>query len=287
MKTLETSTAISFKNILFLTDFTEASKAACSYALAFGRSFGARLYPAHVVEPVIPGELETPVTPEVVTNIENQKRRELADLVKNAGLDYQGLVAEGAIETIVTAWTAEHGIDLIVIGTHGRKGMERLFLGSTAESIFRAANCPVLTVGPNVRPSPSAELKLNKVLFATSLTKEAEPALSYALSFARGCDAKLTILHVVQTDTAPYLASDLAWEKLRKIVEEEGGDLAHKPEFFVGEGDADRRILEHAQRERPDLIVLGLSQEKTSTHFRRGIASKVVSLASCPVLTVR
>jgi hypothetical protein len=55
MKTLEISTAISFKNILFLTDFTEASKAACSYALALGRKFGARLYPAHVVEPYMRG----------------------------------------------------------------------------------------------------------------------------------------------------------------------------------------------------------------------------------------
>jgi nucleotide-binding universal stress UspA family protein len=287
MKTLEISTAISFKNILFLTDFTEASQAACSYAMAFARKFGARLYPAHVVEAFIPTELQTPVTPEILANLVAKRSEDLAHLVKDFKAEYQVLVADGAIENVVPAWTAEHGIDLIVMGTHGRKGMDRFFLGSTAETIFRAANCPVLTVGPNVKPSSESELALNKVLFATSLTKEAEPALSYALSFAHGCDAKLAILHVVQTETEapPYLATGVAWQKLRELVEEE--NLEHKPEFFVGDGDPDRRILEHAQRTRPDLIVLGLAREKTSTHFRRGIASKVVSLAPCPVLTIR
>jgi nucleotide-binding universal stress UspA family protein len=215
----------------------------------------------------------------------------LAYLFKDAGVACQELVAQGAIETTVPAWTAEHGIDLIVTGTHGRKGVDRFFLGSTAETIFRTATCPVLTVGPNVKPSPNAEFTINKILFATSLTKESEPALSYALSFAQERNAKLTILHVVADDIEvhpdPRIAEELAWEKLRKLVPSEA-DLAHRPEFFVAEGDPSKKILDYAKREQPDLIILGLAKEKkTSTHFQRGIAYKVISSAPCAVLTIR
>lgn len=285
MKTLEISTAISFKNILFLTDFTEASKTAQNYALSFARKFQARLYPAHVVEPFMVGEIESEVTPEILKEVEAQKGKGLALLFEGAGVNCKELVAQGSIEAVVPAWTIEHGIDLIVTGTHGRKGVNRFFLGSTAETIFRAANCPVLTVGPNVKLSPQSDFKFKKILFATSLTKEAEPALDYALSFAHERDAKLTVLHVVpndiEVDPDPGVAAEVALQRLRKLAPEEA-------DLVVADGDPAKKILEYARREAPDLIVLGLSKEqKTSTHFQRGIAYKVISQASCAVLTVR
>ncbi len=291
MKALEISTAISFKNILFLTDFTESSKAAYSYALAFARKFGARLYPAHVIEPFLTGEIEAQVTPEILKSMETEKRNSLVSLLKGAGVNYNELVAEGAVETVVPAWTAEHGIDLIVTGTHGRKGVDRFFLGSTAESIFRTATCPVLTVGPNVKQGPGAEFKLTKVLFATSLTKEAEPALDYALSFAQEPNVALTVLHVVSDDFVedadPQGTAERALMKLRKLVPA-GTGAGNTPEIVVTEGDPAGKILEYAKAEQPSLIVLGLAkQEKTSTHFQRGIAYKVISQAPCAVLTVR
>jgi nucleotide-binding universal stress UspA family protein len=291
MKTLESTTAISFKNILFLNDFTEASEAACAYAMAFGYKHGARVYPAHVVEPVLAGEMEAPLTPEIMKNIENQKRRDLACPFIDSGLNYETLVAEGSVENILPQWTAQHGIDLIVIGTHGRKGVDRFLLGSTAEIIFRMASCPVLTVGPNVEPWPGSEFEIKKILFATSLTKEAEPALTYALSFAHDTGTVLTVLHVVPgriaRDPDPRVAVESARGKLTDLVPL-GADLAHRPEFLISQGDPSKQILEYATRERVDLIVLGLSKEtKTSTHFQRGIAYKIISSAPCAVLTVR
>src|SRR5438270_12862536 len=184
MNILEASTSISFKNILFLTDFKETTQAAFSYALAFERQFNAHIYPAHAVIPYLPTELEVPTMPDILKQIEVQSGEQLAKMVKDSGLDYTALVTQESPEDAVPRWTREHGIDLIVAGTHGRKGFERLLLGSTAETIFRLAACPMLTVGPAVPPQPKKELSISNILFATDLSRPTEAAISYAVSLA-------------------------------------------------------------------------------------------------------
>lgn len=291
MNTLECTTAISFKNILFLTDFTPASEAAFSYALAFARHFDARLYPAHAVAPFLPTELDAPVAPEIMTEIENDKRARLTEMIKNKSVESTVLVTQEPIEDAVRHWINEHGIDLIVVGTHGRKGVDRVFLGSTAEAVVRIATCPVLTVGPGVTPQLGLELDIDKVLFATSLTKENEPAASYALSFAREEGADVTVLHVLTTPAE----TQEDWDNLAEIARSEMRDLVptddgwpHKTEFFVESGDVAGRIVDYANKFKTGLIVLGLSgKTRPSTHFRRGVAYKVISSAPCAVLTVR
>jgi nucleotide-binding universal stress UspA family protein len=290
MKTLECTTAISFKNILFLTDLTPTSQTAFSYAVALARHFDARLYPAHVVFPFIPNEVDAPEVPNLLAKLETERQQQLVETVQKAGVAYTALVSQEAFEEVVSRWVNEHGIDLIVIGTHGRKGVERFLLGSTAEEIFRTANCPVLTLGPNVTPHPRGELAIRKVLAAVSLTKEFEPAVTYALSFAQERQARITLLHIlpndIEYDPEPTAVAGFAQKKLENLVPPEA-DLA-KPEFVVVEGDPAKKILECARKESADLIVLGLSkQEKIITHFRRGVAYKVVSGAPCAVLTVR
>jgi len=197
MKTLEIANAVSFKNILFLTDFTPASRAAFSYAVALARHFGARLYPAHAVVPFVPTELDAPVVPDVLTMMEAGKKAQLTDLVERTGLPNTILVTQKAIEDAVPRWINEHGIDLIVMGTHGRKGVDRIFLGSTAEAIVRTAACPVLTVGPAVALHGAGELEIKKILFATDFSDCAKTAQEYAASFASQYRAELHVLYVM------------------------------------------------------------------------------------------
>lgn len=289
MKTLECSTVISFKNILFLTDFTAASTEAFKYASALARHFDARLYPAHAVTAGLPTEMDAPITPEVMAGIEADKRAALEELANSKGLPNMPLVTHQDLEFAVPRWIKQHGIDLIVMGTHGRKGVERMLMGSTAEIIVRLGGCPVLTVGPEVTGA-GGELSIKRVLFATSLTKESDPAASYALSFAQEEGAKLTVLHILPTPAETH--ED--WEKLAQLALSEMKELAPfeegavKAEFFVEPGDAAHVILDYAKKIDAGLIVLGLSETtKTSTHFRRGVAYKVISSAPCAVLTVR
>ena len=292
MKTLEsTTTSIAFKNILFLTDFSPETQPALSFALALARHYKAHIYPAHAVIPFLPTELEAPVAPDIIKQVEEQKRNDLASLVKDSGLDFDVLTATGDVEVIVPQWVEKHGIDLIVMGTHGRRGIQRLLLGSTAEAIFRTAICPVLTVGPAVRPQPATDLNIRRILFATDLSKPTEYAAAYALSFAMEYNARATFLHVlpVANRTHAQLMSEgaIARNQLRELVPPEITEKCDI-EFLVTEGNPAERILGLAEEKSVDLIVLGLPKDKKfSTHFRSGVTYEVVSAATAAVLTMR
>ena len=291
MKTLECSTAISFKNILFLTDFSPASETAFTYAVAFGRHFAARVYPAHVVVPPLLTEAEAPVALQLLKQAEEDRFAQLNNLFKGTGVTYQPLISQSMIESAVPKWINEHGIDLIIVGTHGRKGVDRFFLGSTAELIFRTATCPVLTVGPHVPLRFSNKLEINKVLCALALTKETESAVPYALSFARESEAQLAFLHVINNDIQGVPEPEILANYSKTIMEglvPADENLVCKPEFVVEEGDPAEQIINFAEKGHADLVVLGISKDKKlSTHFRRGVAYKVISSVPCAVLTVR
>jgi len=288
---LESSTSISFKNILFLTDFSDASRAALVYALSFARHHKAKLFPAYVYNPVPVAYPEGGGIYDFSPETKEANFAKLNDLVHGNCTSFQPLVAEGVMEYAVQRWINEYGIDLVVIGTHGRRGFQRFLMGSTAEAIFRTATCPVLTVGPHVALKPYDESRIDKILFATDLTRESEYAVSYALSFAHERRAHVTFLHVIPNDMRHYLDHarivNFCSEELKKLVPEDA-QLWCEPEFRVEEGDPADQIVNFAENESPDLIVLGLPRDKDfSTHFQTGVTYKVVTSAPCPVLTVR
>jgi nucleotide-binding universal stress UspA family protein len=288
MQSLATATTISFKNILFLTDFSEASESALAYALGLARHFGAQLFPAHASDPEVLAEtIAENIIEEVVEN--SQKR--LTNLVKDGDVPTRALFFRGGIEKALPKWIDQHGIDLVVLGTHGRRGVDRFILGSTAEVIFRNATCPVLTVGPHVALRPYHGFTAENILFPTDLGPHADFAASYALSFAREAQGKITFMHVLTSDQAFQRSRseliDSAYKKLQNLIP---SDARHwsRPEMVVEIGDPALEVMGYAEKERPDLIVLGLPyNKKFSTHFRAGISYKIISGAPCPVLTIR
>jgi nucleotide-binding universal stress UspA family protein len=221
--------------------------------------------------------------------VRGQRRAELNDL-KPYKMESEVLLAEGFIEYAVQRWTVVHGIDLIIIGTHGRRGLQRMLLGSTAELILRDANCPVLTVGPHVSRRKHDADHFDRILFATDLTAESEYAISYALSFAHERCARLTCMHVIDNSgniRDRHRVVSYCEKELRALVPA-AAELWCEPQVVVSEGNPVEEIVEFAERDNVDLIVLGLPKEKTfSNHFRIGVTYGVVSNAPCPVLTVR
>ena len=85
---------------------------------------------------------------------------------------------------------------LLVIGTRGYKGLARLVLGSTAEQLIHQATCPILTIGPGVRP-PKLPLSFQRIVYATDFSLEAAKAGVFALSFAQDFGAHLYLCHVL------------------------------------------------------------------------------------------
>jgi len=143
---------IRLRHLLVPTDFSEASRAAVTYGLAFAETFGGTLHVLHVLETVTgadPLALEIPERSTVERAIEasawDQLRRVLT-ATEQARITIELWIEWGSPVDEIIRYAKEHTIDLIAMGTHGRGGVERLLLGSVAEDVVRHAPCPVLTV---------------------------------------------------------------------------------------------------------------------------------------------
>lgn len=288
MPLVRPGTASSFKNILFLTDFGRSSTGALAYALAFARHFKAHFYPAHVMEPI--GTASGTPNEAAMKDLEQQKRRQLSRLAEFNGLHFQPLLSRCDFEIAMSHWISQHGIDLVVAGTNGRRGMQRFLLGSTSELILQNAPCPVLTVGPNVDVPRLFSLTLQNILFATDLGGKSPHGLGYAFSLAKEKCARLMLLHVLPEESRDY--PDRSGVLNFTLKEMEGMLPAQterwcKPEFAVDAGGTAEQIVMHAQNEHADLIVMGRAGHKDfGLQGSPGLTQKVICSAPCPVLSV-
>src|SRR5450631_470409 len=162
MKTATAKAVIGFRNILFATDFSPAAARAIPYVKKLAKHYDAALVALHVRTPVVNPMTEPatwPIYLEAAKEQDEQHRGEL--LTTFAGIPTQVLIEEGSIETCLKEAIEKNNTDLVVIGTRGRTGVEKLLLGSVAEEIFRAMPCAVLTVGPRAYDSsrPADELR--------------------------------------------------------------------------------------------------------------------------------
>lgn len=298
MSVLETGSRISLKNILFLTDFSGPSEAALPFAAAIARGYGATVLSLYVFTP--PAYVYT--TPELtVAAIEAEEENAKAEM-RRVESQFVGLAHEAILAQSLSVWDAvaqtvkEHSIDLIVLGTHGRTGAEKLLLGSVAEEIFRRSPVPVLTIGPGVRSGAHNGGRFNRVLFATDFTAASVAAAPYALSLAVENRARLVLLHVMRKPEPRKgdrdrleLSVAEANQRLYEAIEY-GAELEGTPEVVVEYGEPAERIVAAAQQRRIDLIVLGVRDAQgrlgAATHLERATAHKVVAHAGCPVLTV-
>jgi nucleotide-binding universal stress UspA family protein len=139
---------IDLKRILVPTDFSPTSEAALRYGIALARAFDAKLFLLHVPEhPGVAAEAEYPIgIYETMKNAANQRLGELLTRDETLELNHEYAMRIGNAPDEIVKFAADHEIDLIVMGTHGREGVARVLIGSVAETVVRRATCPVLTV---------------------------------------------------------------------------------------------------------------------------------------------
>jgi nucleotide-binding universal stress UspA family protein len=138
--------------ILFPTDFTEGSAAAIPYAAELVRKFSARLYIIHVIVDI--GRATGWYVPHASTGeLAKQMEKSAKDQLDRAMLeemrgypDIERALLVGSPAEEILRYAEKNNIGLIVMGTHGRKGLDKILFGSTAEKVVRSADCPVLTV---------------------------------------------------------------------------------------------------------------------------------------------
>ena len=118
------------------------------------------------------------------------------------------VVRQGNAPNCILSFAQNENIEVIVMGTHGRRGLERLVLGSTTDRVMRKAACPVLVVSDpshrDLATDRDGRHRLSRILYCTDFSNNSEPARGYAISLAAEYGAELTLLHVAQS--APDLA---------------------------------------------------------------------------------
>ena len=296
MKAAAAKTAVGFRNILFATDFSAAAAGAIPYVKRIAKHYEANVVVLHVhpsaVNPMTPPE--TWAADAAAEEARDQRHREeLLNIF--AGIPTQVRIEEGGIESSLETAIEKNNIDLVVIGTRGRTGFGKLLLGSVAEEILRTVTCPVLTVGPHADLARGSDGQIREILYATDFASQTQTSAAYAVSLAQEFQARLVLLHVVPQlePNDLVMASDVIKSSkalLQKLVPAEAMAWC-KPEYYVQEGNPAEKILDLAHLRESDVIVLGVKREEgvpgAATHLPIATAHKVVSHATCPVLTVR
>jgi nucleotide-binding universal stress UspA family protein len=299
---------IEFRQVLCPTDLSDESMRALTYAAAVARWYDATLtvlsvVPAFDPMPVPPASLDG-----TVQVVYPASREEVLDalrrVVKSAGVEsLEPVLATEAGDpagTIVDRAIAVPA-DLIVMGTHGRSGFERLMLGSVTEKVLRKAPCPVLTVPPHMTASAPAEVLFKRILCPVDFSPESLQALGFALDLARQADGTVTLLHVIEwlaeeeprayahfnvPEFRQYLIQD-ARTQLHALVADEPQTFSTVVEKVTG-GRAHREVLRLASELQPDLIVMGAQgRGGVGLALFGSTTQQVVRAAACPVLTVR
>jgi nucleotide-binding universal stress UspA family protein len=188
--------------ILCPIDLSPASLRALEHALALARWYEATLVAFHVFSPQpLPMATEfggyVPAPPPRHEQEIIEEVRRFAQPVAGS-IPFEIVVREGNPVDEIVGQVEELPADLLVLGTHGRSGFERLFLGSVTEKVVRKVACPTLTVPPHDQV-PAEPVSFKKILCPVDFSPTSTRALEYAVSLAKESDARLMVLHVLES----------------------------------------------------------------------------------------
>lgn len=295
---------IEIRRILVPTDFSPTARQAFDLGLILARGLGAEIHLLHVLvfhedDPHNPAH-HFPAPASIRRRLGELGESEMAELLgSSAGSEVEvervqrrGFDAASAI----LEYAGESAADLIVIGTHGRRGLTHFLLGSIAEKVVRHAACPVLTVR-GTEP-PAQERAVGRLLVPVDFSEHSRSALAAAHELAGRYGAGVEVLHVVEDLSYPSyygFGANLGQELLKraraaldKLVTDVLGPGAEVERHIVQGRRAAPEIVRFAEQDGVDLIVI-------STHGHSGVVQlfygstveRVIQLSSVPVLTLR
>ena len=185
---------VRFRKILCPVDFFKPSTHAFNYALKLAANYRAGVHALHVVAPVIPAAYGAPFSVEELTaDLEKESERLLKKLkagAEKSGVSITTEVKLGDIDLEIRRSVDAQKADLVVMGTHGRRGFERLVMGSVTERMIRHCPVPLITVGPGRKDTAPPDIR--RILVTTDFSEGTRDAMAYALSIAQECQAKIT-----------------------------------------------------------------------------------------------
>jgi nucleotide-binding universal stress UspA family protein len=296
---------IEISRILCPIDFSECSNRALHHALAVARWYGAQVTVLHVFTNV--PNLEVPGAP----CADPDRELLISRMQAFAGRTPPGVPVHfvarcaGDVRTEILEQSRALMADLMVIGSHGRSGFERLLLGSVTERIVRKSPCPVMVVPPRAQDADGPGLThggRRRILCAVDFSDASLGALEYAISLAEEADAQLTLLHSIEVppelrepipvppdfsiDQCHAAADAACLQRLRGLVPASARVFC-QVETTVTEGAAYRQIPHLSAEKTTDLIVMGVHGHGVLDLLLFGSnTARVIRAAACPVLIV-
>ena len=286
------SSDVQFHRILLAIDFSVHTHQVIVAAIQIAGDSHSKLFLVHAAAPLVYGTGAEPIPIETSdVNLETAQAC-MAELFKNepqlAALPHKEIMAHAGTLELIQQVIEDEDIDLVIAGSHGASGMERLAFGSVAEGIMRTVRCPVLVVGPRASVSPAI---FSSILLAAGLTTAGLRSAQYATALARHSRGKLTLLHVVEPKkhqpVQPELLDEYIREQLQKLIP---ADFGSQPEitFRVEHGKPGDLIASLALCLRSTLVVTGAREERPlADHSPRATLAEIVRRSPCPVMCVR
>ena len=289
--------------ILCPVDLSETSQHALDHAAAIASWYEATLTVLYVF-PILPA-MDLP--PLVLEDNDRERlqvaMRKMVDRVPTRVTpDYRVQEADYIHDEIV-AQAAAIPADLLVLGTHGRSGFQRLFLGSVTEKVIRKVACPTLVVPPRAPDiAADAPVQFRKILCPVDFSESSLDAVAYAINMAEEADARLTLLHVIELRpvwSQESIAFEVDMARIRDRMVAEARRRLHElvpeqakayctVETCVVEGRAHREIVRYATEQRCDLVVMGVHGRGALDRMLFGSTThQVIRAAACPVLIAR
>jgi nucleotide-binding universal stress UspA family protein len=293
---------LQIKLILCPIDFSEFSIRAYHHALSLAEHYRARLLAQHVVElaryPYADYVASTGDYAEFCRALREAGKERLQEFVMKHTLGEirPELVAhEGVAPDSILSFAQARKTDLIVMGTHGRRGYDRVVLGSVTNRVMRSALCPVLAIckPPHDSMTPGEQRQhihhLSQILFCTDFSENSERALDYAISATAEYDADLTLLHVLEDVPSPTKTEEViatATERVTTRIPQEGRKTL-KIKTAVRVGKPYQQIIQLALEAQMDMVVMGVRGRGALDLAVFGSTTyRVLQLGPCPVLGV-
>jgi nucleotide-binding universal stress UspA family protein len=282
--------------ILAPVDFSTYSRAAAIRACSLAVSSGARVRLIHALDLPTIAKREG-VMPELFDELRQSERRKLDQLRDDLavrGVPLSAVLEERDPVEMITDFAACTDVELIVMGTHGYRGFERMFLGSVAERSIRAVTVPVMTVKEN---EWEAGLKIRRILLATDFSPDSERAVRLAMDWARILKADVEVFHAIHEGDAGFVSSGVpgSTDHLGRLREEalEGlqsvlarmSDAGVPASADLTYGPASLEIAKRAVESRANLVVMGRrGQSRLEQAFFGSVATRVLRQVKCSVL---
>jgi len=280
------------KKILWATDFSDEGQEAFLYALNFAKAFKASLVALHVVPDfssalynaslVIRGELARRVN-----FIKKEAKKKLESIKKAKGISFKIIVKEGSPSKRIIEIAEEEKADLIVIGKRGLSAVEKLFIGSVANHVLRNSSVPVL-----ITKKRKEKPEVKKILIPTDFSPQEEMEREYAWKLAKGFEANLTLLHVLELhdyEFSPRVLDemfDALLRRLRKRKKREKEDIKVEEEVYRAINAA-LGIVDFAETHKLDLIVMSTYvHSKWERFFLGSTTEKVISYTHIPIFAI-